>query len=128
MLPAELRLKINEARSKYWTNQKYIYTPIFKTVYRIRHGSEKPPKIGFIMTVKVGKATVRNRLKRVISEAIFKEIENLPNFYTGANIKDYHLKNVNYGKDFTGRVGQVMILSQKNPITMPATTPATTAS
>ncbi len=78
MLPAELRLKINEARSKYWTNQKYIYTPIFKTVYRIRHGSEKPPKIGFIMTVKVGKATVRNRLKRVISEAIFKEIENLP--------------------------------------------------
>jgi prolyl-tRNA synthetase len=33
-----------------------------------------------------------------------REIEHLANFYTGANQKDYHLKNVNLGRDFTGKV------------------------
>ncbi|WP_079422121.1 proline--tRNA ligase [Clostridium oryzae] len=32
------------------------------------------------------------------------ELTHLKNFYTGANEKDYHLKNVNYGRDFTGKV------------------------
>lgn len=33
-----------------------------------------------------------------------RELEALPNFYTGANEKNYHLKNVNYGRDFTGKL------------------------
>ncbi len=33
-----------------------------------------------------------------------RELEHLTNFYTGANEKEYHLKNVNFGRDFTGKV------------------------
>ena len=33
-----------------------------------------------------------------------RELEYLSNFYTGANEKGYHLKNVNYGRDFTGKI------------------------
>jgi len=33
-----------------------------------------------------------------------RELEYLKNFYTGGNEKDYHLKNVNYGRDFTGKI------------------------
>lgn len=36
-----------------------------------------------------------------------RELENLTNFYTGANEKDYHLKNVNYGRDFTGKIADL---------------------
>lgn len=35
---------------------------------------------------------------------IDREIESLTNFYTGSNERDYHLKNVNFGRDFTGKV------------------------
>lgn len=33
-----------------------------------------------------------------------REIQQLSNFYTGANEKNYHLKNVNFGVDFKGKV------------------------
>ncbi|MFL0245355.1 proline--tRNA ligase [Candidatus Clostridium stratigraminis] len=33
-----------------------------------------------------------------------RELKNSTNFYTGANEKDYHFKNVNYGRDFTGKI------------------------
>lgn len=35
---------------------------------------------------------------------IDREIELMSDFYTGANECDYHLKNVNYGRDFCGKV------------------------
>ena len=34
------------------------------------------------------------------------EIIEMQNIVVGANKKDYHLKNVNYGRDFEGKVGQ----------------------
>jgi prolyl-tRNA synthetase len=33
-----------------------------------------------------------------------REIETMTNFYTGANQENYHLKNVKYGRDFSGKV------------------------
>lgn len=36
---------------------------------------------------------------------IDKEIENMYNFIVGANDTGYHYENVNYGRDFTGKVG-----------------------
>ncbi|MBY6931791.1 proline--tRNA ligase [Clostridium botulinum] len=34
-----------------------------------------------------------------------KEVENMCNFVTGANETGYHIKNVNYGRDFEGIIG-----------------------
>ncbi len=32
------------------------------------------------------------------------ELKDMDSFYVGANLKDYHLKNVKFGRDFTGKV------------------------
>lgn len=41
-----------------------------------------------------------------------REIGEMTNFCTGANEKDYHLKNVNYGWDFTGKLVDLVSASE----------------
>lgn len=43
-----------------------------------------------------------NNIKVLVDE----EVSLMKNFVVGANKKDYHLINVNYGRDFTGKIGQ----------------------
>ena len=51
-------------------------TNFFKLISK-NTGTSEEPKIGFIVTTKVGKATVRNRLKRKLSEFIRPHLANL---------------------------------------------------
>ena len=78
MLPSKYRLKINEANSRAWKEKKYIHTPVFKMTYRVVHNGQDSPKVGFIVSGKVGKATRRNRLRRLLSEAVKEKIDSFP--------------------------------------------------
>ena len=40
------------------------------------------------------------------------ELENMDGFYVGANEKDYHLKNVKFGRDFTGKVCDLRLANE----------------
>jgi ribonuclease P protein component len=68
MLKAKNRLKLPAS----WKKEKpdyQIYSPLFKLIAK-KVETNSFPKIGFIISGKVGKATVRNRLRRKIAEII----------------------------------------------------------
>ena len=77
MLPAKFRLKIQSGKKAVWRDKKELYTPHFKMIYRAGE-MDNPPKIGFIVSGKVGRAAQRNRLRRRLSEAVRSRIENFP--------------------------------------------------
>ncbi|MCH7541570.1 ribonuclease P protein component [Patescibacteria group bacterium] len=79
MLPKEFRLKINEAKNERWGHKRNIYTPLFKVIYRFNKNSTGTPRIGFIVSGKVGGSIQRNRVRRVLSEAVWKRISEFPN-------------------------------------------------
>lgn len=95
MLPAKFRLKINEAKSRTWRNKKQVYTPLFKVIYRFRQEG-KYPKIGFIISGKIGKATARNRVRRLLGEALRSKISRLPKNVEAIFISDAQAKDADY--------------------------------
>lgn len=56
----------------------------------------------------IGPIGLNNNVKIYVD----RELEYLTNFYTGANLKDYHLKNVNFGRDFTGKIADLASASE----------------
>jgi len=77
MLPAEFRLKINNKTTSTWKNKKDLFAPEFKLVYRVLENKEKP-KIGFIVSGKVGNAVKRNRVRRLLTEKVRENIDSVP--------------------------------------------------
>ena len=77
-MPKKFRLKINKAGSEKWPNKKSIYTPLFKFIYRYDERALETPKIGFIVSGKVGKAAERNRARRLLTEAVWEKIREFP--------------------------------------------------
>jgi ribonuclease P protein component len=77
MLPKEFRLKINSRTLNSWKGKREIFTPLFKLVYRTV-GKEDRPKIGFVVTGKAGGAVQRNKVRRLLIEAVRKNIEKFP--------------------------------------------------
>ena len=78
MLPKKFRLKINKAGSEKWPNKKIVYTPLFKFIYHYDEKAPETPKIGFIVSGKVGKAAQRNKARRLLSQAVREKIKELP--------------------------------------------------
>lgn len=77
MLPKEFRLKINPSKTKSWTNKKEFYTPAFKLVIRFGN-QEATPRIGFIVSGKMGKSVERNKIRRQLTEAVRQRLEKFP--------------------------------------------------
>ena len=97
MLPAKFRLKIKSGTRIGGRDKKELYTPYFKTIYRIGERSD-PPKVGFIVSGKVGNATKRNRLRRLLSEAVRGRIEKLPNGFEGLVVSNQNTGDADYEK------------------------------
>ncbi len=75
MLPAAYRLKIPTSWGK--SNPDFqIKTEYFKVIGK-KVASIKTAKIGFIISGKVGKATVRNRIRRKISGLLQSNLQKL---------------------------------------------------
>jgi len=96
MLPEKFRLKINQAQSRTWANKKQVYTPLFKLVYHIGSEATGSPKVGFIVSGKIGDAAKRNRLKRLFSEAVRKNIDKLPDQIEAVVISNKEARQANY--------------------------------
>ena len=79
MLPKKYRLKINRTDSRKWGDKKQIYTPLLKTVFHFRKGAASGPTIGFIIPGKIKGSVKRNRVRRVLTEAVRERIEKFPN-------------------------------------------------
>ena len=78
MLPEKFRLKINQGRRLAGADKKELYTPLFKLVYRFGPAAD-PPKLGFIVSGKLGGSAKRNLIKRRFSEAVSHRLEKFPN-------------------------------------------------
>ncbi len=75
MLPHKNRLKLPTLWGK--TNPDFqVRTELFKLVGKNFH-EETPAKIGFIISSKVGKANVRNRLRRILSKFFYDQLGNI---------------------------------------------------
>ncbi|WP_416197317.1 MAG: proline--tRNA ligase [Sporanaerobacter sp.] len=59
-----------------------------------------------------GPIGLKEKVKLLIDERITK----MKNFIVGANETDYHIKNVNYGRDFKGEVVKDLLLIEKGDI------------
>ena len=74
MLPKKYRLNLNKQR---FFRGEFEYTsPLFKILKK--NSSDQGPKIGFIISGKVGKAVVRNRVRRLLSQSIYNKMEIIP--------------------------------------------------
>lgn len=72
MLPHTNRLKLPTVWSK--TNSDFqVKTALFKLVGK-NYQDQRPVKVGFIISSKVGKAVVRNRLRRTFAEFFYREL------------------------------------------------------
>lgn len=72
MLPHKNRLKLPALWSK--TNPDFqVKTDLFKLVGK-NYPSQEQVKIGFIISSKVGKAVVRNRLRRFLANFFYKRL------------------------------------------------------
>lgn len=77
MLPRKNRLKLPSPWSK--TSPDFqVKTDLFKVVGK-KSSSEHPVKIGFIISSKVGRAVVRNRLRRVLATRFYKDLNKIKN-------------------------------------------------
>lgn len=75
MLPHKNRLKLPAPWSK--TKPDFqVKTDLFKLVGKNYPGQEQV-KIGFIISSKVGKAVVRNRLRRLLASYFYKELTKI---------------------------------------------------
>lgn len=75
MLPRINRLKLPTAWSK--TNPDFqLRTDFFKILAK-NIDTHQPLKVGFIISGKVGKANVRNRLRRILSALLYSELAKL---------------------------------------------------
>ncbi|MEX0622086.1 MAG: ribonuclease P protein component [Candidatus Woykebacteria bacterium] len=77
MLPKRSRLKINRAQQFKWRDKKQIYTPLFKLVFHYSRNSPKP-RIGFIVPGRIKGAVKRNRIRRLLTEAVKERINKFP--------------------------------------------------
>lgn len=75
MLPHKNRLKLPTPWGK--NNPDFqVRTDLFKLVGK-NFSEERPVKIGFIISSKVGKANVRNRLRRFLAKFFYDQLRNI---------------------------------------------------
>ena len=75
MLPKKHRLNLNKQR--FFKGEVEYSSPFFKILKK--SGGSEGPKIGFIISGKVGKAVTRNQIRRLLSQSIINNIEKIPN-------------------------------------------------
>ena len=98
-------MKIGKADSRRWPDKKEIFTPLFKAVYHIT--KEEGVKVGFIITGKVAVAAKRNRIRRLLSEAVYKKIEKFPKGLEIIFIINRPLKDFSY-EIFTDWIDKIL--------------------
>lgn len=74
MLPKRYRLNLNKQR--FFRGEVEYSSPFFKIIKR--SGIEAGPKIGFIISGKVGKAVTRNKIRRLLAQSIINNIDRIP--------------------------------------------------
>ena len=74
--------KLKKRKQFNWTfkNGKSVHSKNLVIVYNKNKG--KDFKVGFSVTKKVGKAVVRNKIKRRLKEIVSKLTSNIKNYYT----------------------------------------------
>jgi ribonuclease P protein component len=78
MLPKKNRLRKGASFKNIYKSGKRLSTPYF-TLFYLQNKKNIHPQIGIIVSNKIGKATVRNKVKRRIREIIQSELENISN-------------------------------------------------
>lgn len=75
MLPKRHRLNLK--KEKFLKGDAQLPSQFFKLV--VKKGVVGGPKIGFIVSGKVGSSVTRNKVKRILSESVEKKIDRIPN-------------------------------------------------
>ncbi|HSX58435.1 MAG TPA: ribonuclease P protein component [Candidatus Saccharimonadales bacterium] len=73
MLPSKLRLKLPPSWNRNYPDYK-VNTTLFKLIAK-KISAEGSCRVGFIISGKVGKAVLRNRLRRHLERLLQKELE-----------------------------------------------------
>ena len=73
MLPSQFRLKLPPKWNRNYPDIK-INTNLFKIIGKNSEGIENP-KVGFIISTKVGKAVLRNRTRRKLESMLLPKLE-----------------------------------------------------
>ena len=77
MLPKQNRLNLAKFFPIF---KKYAYaqkTPLFTLLWKTKVDYEYP-RIGFVVSNKIGKAVVRNRIRRILREVVSESLADLP--------------------------------------------------
>ena len=95
MLPKKYRLNLAKGRFKSGDNQ--VSDKYFKII--VKKGRSVGPKIGFIVSSKVGNAVTRNRVRRSLSASVEKNIDTIPG--------DNHLIFIAYPQSASAKLGEI---------------------
>lgn len=74
MLPFKNRLKLPVSWSRSNPDLQ-LRTDLFKVL--VKRTAESSPKVGFIISSKVGKANIRNKIRRSLSKIVYQELPRL---------------------------------------------------
>lgn len=75
MLPKENRLNLARDFRRFKERGRSLDTPFFRFNYLPASGI---PRFGFVVTNKIGKATARNRSRRLLREVVKSRLEKMP--------------------------------------------------
>jgi ribonuclease P protein component len=105
MLPKAQRLNLANAKWRYHATDFQASSPSFKVLAKKTNSPSK--HFGFLVTGKIGKATVRNQIKRWLSQAVEDNLENFPEGFDFIFIA-YPLKEEGSYEKFSTSLNQVL--------------------
>lgn len=96
MLSKNYRMKKNSQFDYIFKNGKTI--KIDKLLMFYSKSNSKTPKIGIVVSKKIGKSVVRNRIKRLIRESIYNNINAINSNYNYIFVARQGIEKLNYNQ------------------------------
>ena len=96
MLPKPNRLNLSREYYKIKKGNLFIQTPIFKVFYA--ESGDVQPKIGFVVSHHIGKAVVRNRVRRLLAEEVRKNLSKFPKKMKLVFIAKHNIISLKHGE------------------------------
>ena len=105
MLSKKYRMKKNSQFDYIFRNGKTIKSNKMLVFYS--KSKSKNPKIGIVVSKKIGKSVIRNHVKRLIRESVYKNMQNLDKNLNYIFVARQGIENLNFNEIYSTIYGLI---------------------